>query len=210
MQGLKKKLKSISHKICCILGNIASYSINVKEVLLVIIVFLFFLAMIFLAVEKAFSEVIAMAGILVGIVSSPIFLISSQIQKHKVVTALEKKRAVYQKILNVTDEFIRSLNVKAFGFSFFKETKLPDEFFKITPVASCLISQIANNSLYISNEVVRYVEEINVCCRKFITTESKLRNCSTSEYEKEVYAFSKGLQEIFKKMRSQMINETIK
>lgn len=210
MQGLKKKLKSISHKICCILGNIASYSINVKEVLLVIIVFLFFLAMIFLAVEKAFSEVIAMAGILVGIISSPIFLISSQIQKHKVVTALEKKRAVYQKILNVTYELIRSLNVKAFGFPFFKETKLPDEFFKITRVSSCLISQIAKNSLYISNEVARYVEEINGLCLKFTNSESDLRKCSTSEYEKKVNTFSNDIQNVFRKMRSQMINETIK
>lgn len=174
------------------------------------IILIFLVSMVFLIFQKAFSEMIALAGILVGIVSSPIFLISSQIQKHKVVTALEKKRAVYQKILNVTDEFIRSLNVKAFGFSFFKETKLPDEFFKITPVASCLISQIANNSLYISNKVVRYVEEINGLCLKFTNSESDLRKCSTSEYEKEVYAFSKGLQEIFKKMRSQMINETIK
>lgn len=121
------------HHINRILGSIAPISPKVKNFALCVFIVLFSGIMGFLAYQKEFDKVTALAGILIGLVSSQIFSVRAELEKQKQISSLEQKYLIYQNLSYQVNRYLAPIKVISLGVkkdiqedinNFFKEEQI--------------------------------------------------------------------------------------
>lgn len=96
-----------------ILGKNTPIPNGIKNFALVSIILVFIGCIIFLSYLKEWDKVVALAGILVGIVSSPIFSIRAEIEKYKQSLIANKKLEAYQALVGSLQKMTLDVGVIA-------------------------------------------------------------------------------------------------
>lgn len=117
MAILKDPGNNILHHINRILGNIAPISPKVKNFALCMFIVLFTGIMGFLAYQKEFDKVTALAGILIGLVSSPIFSVRAELEKQKQISSLEQKYLIYQELSYQINRYVAPIKIISLGIT---------------------------------------------------------------------------------------------
>lgn len=118
-------------KIKIFLGNLQPLPNWIKNFALVSIILVFIGCLIFLSYLKEWDKVVALAGILVGIVSSPIFSIRAELEKHTTIYLFERKYNAYFTIYRNLTDMIRPLGSIDLANDFFpNKGKDYEEFIK--------------------------------------------------------------------------------
>ena len=117
MAILKDPGNNILHHINRILGNIAPISPKVKNFALCMFIVLFTGIMGFLAYQKEFDKVTALAGILIGLVSSQIFSVRAELEKQKQISSLEQKYLIYQELSYQINRYVAPIKTISLGIT---------------------------------------------------------------------------------------------
>lgn len=82
---------------------------RVKQSALVLILACFAGVMVWLALDKEYDKVVALAGVLVAIVSAPIFSVRADMEKHLFTLQTEKRYEVYRKLAATLQNWLGNL-----------------------------------------------------------------------------------------------------